>query len=428
MAYNSRAARRGGAAAGASILGGPGCALHTAHRAAGLLRIGMPCCYTDTPATPAEASPHAMFHVGGVAKAPPSPPLLRRRTGTGIGNAARMVVDPLQRRCLHSALPDTVAPARSGLPLLATVAAGGQHTAHDWGAAARVLLDEKLCAAGAMLLHGMPIRTAGDFDEFMAGTGFPPMETMGASDREPRGEHVFSASDDVPASHTLHPHNEQAYLAHDEDPTYPRKIFFCCLSPASGGGGETPIVLNKDLTAALRRIAPDDMQRFESGGVRYRQRLQSGALRRTGDIFQHQKISQDEETGLTWQAMFGTLDKDEAEAQAIKRGYTVEWEQHEGERDCSWTLTLLSPARPAMVEGVFWNQASNVFSFVPCWGDDGTPLENEVLERLNAAIWEVAVAFEWSVGDVLCLDNTNAAHGRMSFDGERNLVVALSKL
>ena len=60
----------------------------------------------------------------------------------------------------------------------------------------------------------------------------------------------------------------------------------------------------------------------------------------------------------------------------------------------------------------------------------GTPLENAVLERLNAALWEVAVAFEWSAGDILCLDNEQAAHGRMSFEpgGQRRVLVALSKL
>jgi alpha-ketoglutarate-dependent taurine dioxygenase len=53
-----------------------------------------------------------------------------------------------------------------------------------------------------------------------------------------------------------------------------------------------------------------------------------------------------------------------------------------------------------------------------------------VLERLNAALWEVAVAFEWSAGDILCLDNEQAAHGRMSFEpgGQRRVLVALSKL
>ena len=31
------------------------------------------------------------------------------------------------------------------------------------------------------------------------------------------------------------------------------------------------------------------------------------------------------------------------------------------------------------------------------------------------------MAFEWTAGDVLCLDNELAAHGRMSFEGPREV-------
>ena len=66
-------------------------------------------------------------------------------------------------------------------------------------------------------------------------------------------------------------------------------------------------------------------------------------------------------------------------------------------------------------ERLFWNQASNVFSFVPCWGD-GEALDDDTLEALNAAMWRSAVAFEWSKGDVLCCDNERVLHARMSFE------------
>ena len=209
----------------------------------------------------------------------------------------------------------------------------------------------------------------------------------------------------------------------------------------------------------------------------------------------------------TWQALFETTDASEAERLATARGYTCEWSAA-AEEGLGPTLTLLSARLEAVLPeapgagGVvrperFWNQASNVFSFVPCWGDGeqptnvclpcrsplpalrvagsrgdstrkagrlcclpsvvcllphssvstyhptalaechwaltslrcpGTPIEDEVLEGLNAAIWHSAVAFQWSAGDVLCLDNELAQHGRMSFEGPRELVVAFSKL
>ena len=98
------------------------------------------------------------------------------------------------------------------------------------------------------------------------------------------------------------------------------------------------------------------------------------------------------------------------------------------------TAVLAAPVagvqvRDAFLHGAFWNQASNVYSFTPCWGDDeGTPIEEDVLEHLNAAMWHVARAFQWSVGDVMCVDNERAMHARTSFTGPRSIVVAFSKV
>jgi hypothetical protein len=130
-----------------------------------------------TPASSASSAalppppPPPTFTVGGVARLPTRPPALRRRWGTGIGNAARLVARPGDRTHLHPALPATVAPPRAGLPLLATAAAaagsgggggGAQHTLQEWGGAARRLLDERLLGSGAILLHGLPIRYGAD--------------------------------------------------------------------------------------------------------------------------------------------------------------------------------------------------------------------------------------------------------------------------
>ena len=81
----------------------------------------------------------------------------------------------------------------------------------------------------------------------------------------------------------------------------------------------------------------------------------------------------------TWQSLFETTDASEAERLATGRGYTCEWSEAE-EEGLGPTLTLLSARLEAVLPegpgagGVvrperFWNQASNVFSFVPCWGD-----------------------------------------------------------
>ena len=55
-------------------------------------------------------------------------------------------------------------------------------------------------------------------------------------------------------------------------------------------------------------------------------------------------------------------------------------------------------------------------------------IEEEVLEHLNACMWHSSVAFGWSRGDVLCVDNTTAMHARTSFFGPRKIVVGFSSV
>ena len=73
------------------------------------------------------------------------------------------------------------------------------------------------------------------------------------SQRPEYSPNVFGASENTPPTHTLHMHNEQAYLTPEAEPTYPRKIFFSCLQPAASGG-QTPLVLNREFHAALGEI------------------------------------------------------------------------------------------------------------------------------------------------------------------------------
>eukprot|EP00992_Anisonema_acinus_P003247 TRINITY_DN12663_c0_g1_i1.p2 TRINITY_DN12663_c0_g1~~TRINITY_DN12663_c0_g1_i1.p2 ORF type:complete len:132 (+),score=47.81 TRINITY_DN12663_c0_g1_i1:444-839(+) len=119
----------------------------------------------------------------------------------------------------------------------------------------------------------------------------------------------------------------------------------------------------------------------------------------------------------TWQKAFGTRSAAVAEAACHAAGMTWEWVGEE--------LHVMSAQRPAILPhtGLWFNQAHNPFSFEPHYGD-GTPVEAEVMEHLNATLWGCAVGFRWQRGDVLCLDNERALHARLSFEGPRRIVCA----
>ena len=216
------------------------------------------------------------------APSPAHAALLRERPGTGIGQRGRMESDPATRaKDLTSAqleaLPATLGLPRPGFPLVVGLsdagqeacslearspategkeggegggATGGEALLGKLGREARRIIDESLrsSAGGALLFTKLPIRQAS-------------VLSHGASERVSKASGVFGASDDVPETHTLHPHNEQAYLASEEDPSYPRKILFCCLEP-SMEGGETPIASNRRISELM---GEDVMERFRDG-------------------------------------------------------------------------------------------------------------------------------------------------------------------
>ena len=58
----------------------------------------------------------------------------------------------------------------------------------------------------------------------------------------------------------------------------------------------------------------------------------------------------------------------------------------------------------------------------------GTAFTDEEVQCIRARIWERVEAVTWSKGDLLIMDNTRVAHGRMSFheQSKRSILVALT--
>ena len=57
---------------------------------------------------------------------------------------------------------------------------------------------------------------------------------------------------------------------------------------------------------------------------------------------------------------------------------------------------------------------------------DGEEFEPEFLQQIRDAGWKSAVGIPWNKSDVLILDNMLVQHARLSFQGKRKIVVALS--
>jgi alpha-ketoglutarate-dependent taurine dioxygenase len=217
---------------------------------------------------------------------------------------------------------------------------------------------------------------------------------------------------------------DRAILFHNEAShtmRWPNYQWFYCRKPAESGG-ETPLVRCDTVWNQLSAELKSD---FEQLGLCYHRCFIPGLDRR-------------------WQEFFRTSDPRQVEKHCKNEG--VEW---------LWLdqghLRISTP-RPAILQHQirgttsFFNQIllhhpscldrATRESLLSLYGEEGLPRNvkfgdgRQIPDSVIAAILELtvksAVCFEWETGDILMLDNTIVSHARRPFQGQRELLVALS--
>jgi len=318
-------------------------------------------------------------------------------------------------------LPLFVQPAHEGLrsDLGATV---------DWFEEQRPAIDALLLEHGALVLRGFPIEDTAAFSRVIAGYDSPDFGYLaGASPRAKLADRVFEATS-APAEAVLGMHQEMAYLPH-----YPARIAFYCRMP-SVTGGETYLA---DMRAVTARIDPAFAVELAGRGVRYVRNFRAPGVS-TGhpvlDAFHK-----------TWTDAFSTQDADRAVADCRAMGLEAEWLG-----DGSLAVTYVGPAfidHPATGERLWFNQiatqtlspentgdrfalyethygATRARPYATTYGDGG-PIPTQFVSALYPILAEATVAFPWSHGDLLLIDNFRVAHGRNAYTGRRDVQVAL---
>jgi len=320
----------------------------------------------------------AALVAGGCAAAPAPAPVIRGRPHLLDGDS------PLA--------PETLPPARPDFPLRARPAAGARSTdLAAWARAARSLLDERLEDAGAVLLRGLPLRGVADFSAFVEGLGYEPMRYTGVATRQEPAPRVLTVNRSAP-ERSIMMHNEMAYAE-----TVPRHLLFYCereLGP--GEGGETPIARNADWHDELGEAL---MARFARRGLKRRLHQPRRDAARIPE--------------RSWQARFATDSPVEVERLCRERGLEWCWEPDGSLTTWSTQSTTIEHRGKPL-----WYcspQSSRPASPVDFVYGDGSELEPELLARLRAAQWRIAVGFAWRTGDVLCIDNLSCQHGRLSY-------------
>ncbi len=123
-----------------------------------------------------------------------------------------------------------------------------------------------------------------------------------------------------------------------------------------------------------------------------------------------------------------------------------EWEWSDDKKMLTFWYTM-SPfaTHPESGEKIWFNQAHamhiSYFKAHPSFHDreipdnkyplhctygNGEEIEPEFVQQIRDAGWSSAVGIPWKKGDVVVLDNMLVQHARLSFEGERKVVVALT--
>jgi acyl transferase domain-containing protein/acyl carrier protein/alpha-ketoglutarate-dependent taurine dioxygenase len=303
-----------------------------------------------------------------------------------------------------------------GLPLVIEPAVADLEPA-AWAQTAREHLRARLAEHGALLFRGMAITDPDRFRAFAAAVSPRLMEYRDrAARRRTLGLQVYSSTE-YPPSYPVPLHHENSY-----SPVWPKKIWFCCLTP-SRVGGATPVARSETV---LARIPAAIRDQFEKLGLLY--------VRNYG-------IGMD----LDWPEAFQTSERADVDAFCRRHGLGFEWRTNGGLR--TWRRAPATVLHPETGRLLWFNHAhlfhpSNIeptlrdslraeyapedFPRNTLFGD-GSEIPDSWLHEIRASYESAMVRFDWSAGEVMLIDNMAVAHGREAFEGERLIAAILAE-
>jgi alpha-ketoglutarate-dependent taurine dioxygenase len=287
----------------------------------------------------------------------------------------------------------------------------------EWAASHRAEIESNLDQYGALLFRGFGLDGAPDFERVAAAIAPDLYAEYGDLPPEPTSQRIYGSTP-YPADKMILFHNESSHL-----PEWPLRQFFSCVHP-SETGGETPLL---DCRAVCKALDPELLQKFSDKGLMYVRNFSEGV-------------------DVPWQEFFHTTSREEVERACAEAGMGYEWTPDGGLR--VRTRAPAVTAHPRTGDRVFFNQIQ--LHHARCLDEetrtalqqlfsedelprnvlfgDGSPIPDEVVDRLGEIYEELCVDFPWEAGDMIVLDNMLVAHARRPFTGPRKVLVAMAEM
>jgi len=309
-----------------------------------------------------------------------------------------------------------------------------------WLAEQRSEVQARLLQHGAILFRGATnIQNVADFQE-VAQALEPELASSHPFDDGPRGwrsEHVWDAGAHVvgtPRARQMLPfHNEDSYL-----PVLPRRLLFCSLR-APSLGGETSLT---DCRRVLADIPRSTLAKVM--GRHYRVRtvlpvelvMQNARLRTAAEAEAFARARSGAEIAVEGEHLVFTsscpavvVHPQTGERLWVNRLRTRKltghfFDQFLGSLNARGVLRLRALARTAaalLKPRTAWLVLKGLLGLEP--HPEGLSASDEW--HIARAYWKNSVLIRWQNGDFLVVDNLLMAHGRMPFQGDRDIVGAL---
>jgi alpha-ketoglutarate-dependent taurine dioxygenase len=301
------------------------------------------------------------------------------------------------------------------LPLVITPAVDNVDLA-AWCASHIEDVEGHLDRHGAILFRGFPMKGAPEFEAVASTIAGELFGEYGDLPQEETGQRIYHSTP-YPPDKTILFHNESSHFS-----SWPLRQFFFCVVP-SAEQGETPLL---DCREVYKKLDREIVEAFESKDLMYVRNFSEGV-------------------DVPWQDFFHTEDKAAVEDTCAKAGMTCEWTElglRVGQRAKGVRI------HPRTGEPIFFNQVQ--LHHVACLDEqtrtalrelfadedlprnvyygDGTPIPDEVIDRIGEVYEELCVEAPWQAGDLIALDNMLVAHARRPFAGERKIIVAMGKM
>ena len=287
----------------------------------------------------------------------------------------------------------------------------------EWIESNRDMLEQKLMNSGAILFRGFGINTPKKFEQTAIAVCPELFGQYGDLPKETKGEKIYKSTP-YPNDKTILFHNESSHTQQ-----FPLRQMFGSMIVAHTGG-ETPIV---DCRKVYNTLPEEIIQKLTDKKLQYVRNFIEGL-------------------DVPWQQFFKTEEKADVEAYCQANDIEFEWINDKELR----TKQIRDAINTHVITGekTFFNQIQlHHISYMDekereslltmyskerlprnVYYGDGSDIEDDVIELINKAYDDNAVAKLWQEGDFMLVDNMLTAHGRLPFEGERKIVVALGRI